>query len=300
MTDFDIDLGSGFRAMWLPWSPDRSIPANAERFEGIPDVEKSMLLVKCPHGEGGIHVDTPEVRAVFPHGPHWTVESWEPLTLSPSILRTECGCHGFIREGKWVAAVTALAASTTKSDPLHGNVVSSSPLGLRLRTDLGFEEWCAIVQRLLEIEDRMQWWVGDALAQGEYAYGKKYRPFVDELELRFDRIKNWNWVAGNVPETVRRGDLTWTHHRAVAKLVPRDQERWLARAAAEGWSTRELLDALALELKPPDPTPAGVLLEQVRFTVDQERLRRWQTASTRVELSLTDWAIQTLDAAASL
>jgi hypothetical protein len=33
----------------------------------------------------------------------WTVESQEPLTLSPSILRIECGCHGFIRDGKWVA-----------------------------------------------------------------------------------------------------------------------------------------------------------------------------------------------------
>ena len=33
----------------------------------------------------------------------WQVQSWEPLTISPSLL---CGCgdHGFIREGKWVPA----------------------------------------------------------------------------------------------------------------------------------------------------------------------------------------------------
>jgi len=38
------------------------------------------------------------------HGPHaWTVESWEPLTISPSLL-CKCGDHGFIREGKWVPA----------------------------------------------------------------------------------------------------------------------------------------------------------------------------------------------------
>lgn len=36
--------------------------------------------------------------------PSWTVESWEPLTISPSILRKECGLHGWIREGRWVAA----------------------------------------------------------------------------------------------------------------------------------------------------------------------------------------------------
>ena len=34
----------------------------------------------------------------------WTVESRDPLTLSPSILCTTCGHHGFIRDGKWVPA----------------------------------------------------------------------------------------------------------------------------------------------------------------------------------------------------
>lgn len=34
----------------------------------------------------------------------WTVESWEPLTLAPSLHCTHCGDHGFIRGGKWVPA----------------------------------------------------------------------------------------------------------------------------------------------------------------------------------------------------
>lgn len=46
---------------------------------------------------GGIHF--------APHGhPVWTVESWNPLTCSPSFA-CHCGtCHGFIREGRWVSA----------------------------------------------------------------------------------------------------------------------------------------------------------------------------------------------------
>jgi Family of unknown function (DUF6527) len=40
--------------------------------------------------------------------PRWQVESWEPLTISPSVLcsldKGGCGAHGFIREGKWVPA----------------------------------------------------------------------------------------------------------------------------------------------------------------------------------------------------
>lgn len=34
----------------------------------------------------------------------WTVESDEPITLSPSILCRACGDHGFVRGGKWVRA----------------------------------------------------------------------------------------------------------------------------------------------------------------------------------------------------
>lgn len=43
-------------------------------------------------------------------GARWTVESWEPLTLSPSLLchgappAYACNDHGFIREGRWVPA----------------------------------------------------------------------------------------------------------------------------------------------------------------------------------------------------
>lgn len=31
----------------------------------------------------------------------WTVESENPLTLSPSILCRSCGDHGHIRNGRW-------------------------------------------------------------------------------------------------------------------------------------------------------------------------------------------------------
>lgn len=36
-------------------------------------------------------------------GPKWEVVKLDPLTLSPS-LACHCGDHGFIREGRWVAA----------------------------------------------------------------------------------------------------------------------------------------------------------------------------------------------------
>ncbi len=36
--------------------------------------------------------------------PVWTLVSVDPLSISPSLLCEACGTHGFITDGKWVAA----------------------------------------------------------------------------------------------------------------------------------------------------------------------------------------------------
>lgn len=37
-------------------------------------------------------------------GALWKVESWEPLTITPSVHCTTCGAHGFITDGRWKPA----------------------------------------------------------------------------------------------------------------------------------------------------------------------------------------------------
>lgn len=51
--------------------------------------------------EGSVLFDVPSAYVNENHTT-WTVESFDPLTLSPSLLCTVCGHHGYIREGKWV------------------------------------------------------------------------------------------------------------------------------------------------------------------------------------------------------
>jgi hypothetical protein len=34
----------------------------------------------------------------------WTLESEDPPTISPSVLCTACGDHGFVRQGRWLRA----------------------------------------------------------------------------------------------------------------------------------------------------------------------------------------------------
>jgi hypothetical protein len=109
-----IDLGDDHALEFYQWAPD-DLPANRASLEiapgdPMPVVERAgaFVLHKKPDGSdcmGSIRFDTPETQR-WPSlavGARWTVESWEPLTVSPSLL---CGCgdHGFIRGGKWVRA----------------------------------------------------------------------------------------------------------------------------------------------------------------------------------------------------
>lgn len=115
------DLGHDHWLTYYGWGPDRALNP---KYAGLPDIEKYGAIVWHKRADGsrcsgGIGFDTPEVRAVAAvsgdTGAKWTVEQWEPLTISPSVLckaplvpgdpsAGECGDHGFIREGRWVVA----------------------------------------------------------------------------------------------------------------------------------------------------------------------------------------------------
>lgn len=77
---------------------------------GLAAIERCGLIVEQPNPcelcrlGVSMMLDVPGVRERFPHRNVWTVDSWEPLTLSPSLLFTCCKFHGWIREGKWVPA----------------------------------------------------------------------------------------------------------------------------------------------------------------------------------------------------
>lgn len=113
-TPVSIDLGDGHQLRWVAWAPDRDLNP---QYAGLPDVGKFAVLVRHPlrpdddqkfcrergYCEGAVQLDGEVSRQVVNERALWQVQSWEPLTLSPSLL-CHCGDHGWIREGRWHAA----------------------------------------------------------------------------------------------------------------------------------------------------------------------------------------------------
>jgi hypothetical protein len=103
----NIDLGHDHSIRITVWDPDLDLNPTLRRFsDQFPAKIGGIVEHKMPDGsycEGSITFDVPLAREFF-KGPYWKVESWDPLTLSPS-LRCHCGDHGFIQKGQWVVAL---------------------------------------------------------------------------------------------------------------------------------------------------------------------------------------------------
>lgn len=95
----DLDFGNGVQLWWTSWAPDRELNP---QYADLPDIDRAGAIIA--HGEcySGINFRSEVAERVFKSHAMWDVTSWEPLTLSPSLLCRLCGWHVFIRDGKVV------------------------------------------------------------------------------------------------------------------------------------------------------------------------------------------------------
>ncbi len=121
--------------------------------------------------------------------------------------------------------------------------VSISRTALVCPRQLTINEWKALGRALGQLEGSVQWWIGDWWHYGAHAYGE--RKSVATAKGTFGRaafgtLMNYGYVAGRVETSRRREVLSFSHHVEVAKLEPKEQERWLAVAAQDKLSVNQL------------------------------------------------------------
>lgn len=175
-------------------------------------------------------------------------------------------------------------------------VGSARPLsvGLRFSGRLSFEQWCEVGRRVGLRANASMWWLGDWLLYGERAYGSRYLGALAVTGLDYQTLRNYATVARRFSVPRRRQDLSFHHHAEVCPLPDVEQERWLDRAAAAGWSRNELRRRLRAARNGPELAAAP----PVRLTVAPERVDRWRHAAELSESTLSDWAAAALDEAA--
>lgn len=136
--------------------------------------------------------------------------------------------------------------------------VEADETGLDLPKGMPAEQWQRTGESLGQIDRACRWWIGDWLSYGEREYGKRYASASAATGYSEQTLMDAVWVARSVAKSRRVKRLSFSHHKAVAKLKSAEQERFLADAARNDWSVSDLRKRIGEETgdspSPPSPT----------------------------------------------
>lgn len=110
--------------------------------------------------------------------------------------------------------------------------------------DRGWDRYEQVGRVLGKAHDAIKWWLVDFLTYGEGAFSDRYAQAAEYLGLSERTLQDYHWVGQNVPRSRRREDLSFSHHRVVAKrkVTPEMQEALLAKAVSQRMTVRDLED----------------------------------------------------------
>jgi hypothetical protein len=140
------------------------------------------------------------------------------------------------------------------------------------KSDLDYRGWVAAGHRLGAIGRGSQWWIGDWIRYGASRWGEKYAEAARITGYDPHTLRNMAYVASRFDLSLRRDNLTWSHHALLVSLDHREQNYWLDRAGHDRLSVADLrceLRATHGSHKRADRTPSSHshgLVAPVRIT----------------------------------
>jgi N6-adenosine-specific RNA methylase IME4 len=115
-----------------------------------------------------------------------------------------------------------------------------SKTNLSFKRDVSKDEWMDVFKALKQVEGCVQFWIGDCLAYRQHKWGEMYDDIAEELGYETKALRNIKYVADNIDLSLRKDNLSFSHHTEVASLTPEKQELFLNKAVEENLSVREL------------------------------------------------------------
>ncbi len=100
--------------------------------------------------------------------------------------------------------------------------------------------WILHGRHLGELSRKSNWLVGDWLRFGTAEWGEKYTLGAKITGHDTHSLENMVYVASHVDISLRRENLSWSHHFLVAALEPEEQAHWLDMAIERRMSVNDL------------------------------------------------------------
>lgn len=174
-----------------------------------------------------------------------------------------------------------------------------SLVGARFAPDITFEEWAEIGKQAFRYREAIQWTIGDwynfGLGWVENAgreapiMQKRFDVAIKALHFADQTLADFKWVAKHVEFSRRREKLSFSHHKEVAGLEPKEQDKYLRLAEANGLSVADLRELLRLrkrevdDSKGPPPLPsANHLAHELWLILSKEDPASWPKARREV------------------
>jgi hypothetical protein len=149
---------------------------------------------------------------------------------------------------------------TQTAESLPAPVVSFTPVnfgdhfritasGLDVIGDPDFDTCHALWESLRSLERGIQFAIGDAAKYIREHFGERADQIITAATgWSHETVRAYEWTAEKVPPDVRHMEqLTYSHHQAVGKLPPREQSKWLGKAAEGEWSVAKMKSAMKQE-----------------------------------------------------
>jgi hypothetical protein len=167
------------------------------------------------------------------------------------------------------------------------NLIAWAPSG-----DMDQPAWIKAGIRLGALSRSSNWWVGDWLRYGTAEWGAKYTAAAKITGYDPHSLENMVYVAGRFDISLRRENLSWSHHFLVAALEPDARSYWLDFATTHCLSVSDLRTELRAARRSASVTPdsddilagdrvaAHAICPQCGFQLPSREPRK-RTASTR-------------------
>lgn len=131
-------------------------------------------------------------------------------------------------------------------------------LGLTFSEDLSFEQWADVGRKIGQVARTSLFWVGDWLNYGQDRWngGNRFEKMPDDQRQRYEdamkmtglelaTLQKASYVARQIPLPDRCADLTFSHHRLIARVKDDSKRKeWLKKTEDAQLSTRRLRASL--------------------------------------------------------